>query len=907
MPEAVAQMRREASTFARELEDLNRQALEVRRNIEEQSPILGAAARQLETYREQMSTGARLTAEQSKNATHISEVLSSQGGDLGQRYLQIVRRMDDLQNPQQFISRPLLEDEREAARQRGTSDEEMERTRVVGGTRIVYPPGRRPQGAAPAPTLPPDEESTRPLPPEGRPGPQPEADDAGPLPSPADDIRPVPRPGPAPPREPRPDDRGRALEEESSRVVDAMAPEVEAHRRRAAIVRASAMNERELHREWRETQKLLTEQHRDLRQAEERFSTLDEYRKSGTINLSDREEFALDRLPGRIRDLREGMAQLRLEQEAMAEVGRSRGMVINDADQLVTPQQGGGGGGGMFGRVAGALGGAGGGGMGIGLGLRMFGTAATGGLLAAGILAGVEAFRFLNRSAETYEDTQRRIFDTGMRLGGGFDTLREQSQTALRGPLRITFEEQMQSRLALAMQMGQADAGGVQALARAYGLDVGATAGLIGRMGTLGAMPMSSPVGRAPGRPAPVPMLSTAPMADDGTRISVDSRGASGSWGPPVEPDTRSRTDRRFDVTNGDAAAMADRATDDAKAMASKALDWLGALGGGQFYADSPQPLASPRPQPGPQPGRPTPATSATPAGRTGGGIEDILARSYSASGLDQGPGGSNALMSSYMEHIGRLLEQQTAAGGAPLGNYEFGPAMMARAVDAFGDTGITPGAQLRFGAQMVGGMVQGLQAPQDTTQRGIQLRAIMQMGRGMTPEQLAEFRRSTEAQAPGGGLDPTTYTGAIATMQNMTSLDEPQRSQVMEAVLSGLTRVTGTGDMRAMTFSNMFYGGQAAPGIALNRVIEDLTRSDLSGEQRVDLNQQFRKLMEQAGSEGVPWAQDREMAGVETSVGRIARIGQSIKQGLLDFATYIEDSQAMWDERINPVVSREP
>ncbi len=206
------------------------------------------------------------------------------------------------------------------------------------------------------------------------------------------------------------------------------------------------------------------------------------------------------------------------------------------------------------------------------------------------------------------------------------------------------------------------------------------------------------------------------------------------------------------------------------------------------------------------------------------------------------------------------------------------------------------------FGAQLSGGLVQGLQNPQDPVQRGLQMRAIMQLGRDMSPEDRAKFRKSTEAIVPGGGIDITTYSGATAAMQNMSSLPDNQREPVMKAVMQAFTGVTGSGDLRAMALSNAFFGGKAAPGIALSRMWDKLNVGGLSKEENAQFAEMYQKLKKDAGGEGAPFTQDRQLELVETRVGVLKRVSQSVKGTVLDFATDIEEASAIWNDRVSPL-----
>jgi hypothetical protein len=865
-----------------------------------------------------------LSTAEAKGYRDILDLLADPkvGGQQGQEYLTLLRRIESLERPQQYISRPLLSDERETASFRRTGplrkelspaeEDELSRARMIDDVIIIPPPKPKP---GPQPAAAPDEAGGfpgEPVPvvvmpprPAERPGPQPESQPSGqaavgdygePLPAPE---RPQPKPGP------RPDlARGRAdadleaLRAEAEKLAQAMDPEIEAHRRRDAQVRASAMGERELQRAWRETRKILDEQQRDIERSESKYKELATWRHAG-IGLSAREEDALyDGLPGKIIDGRAEIKKIEVERAAIGAAAAAKGLVENESGQLAPPPP----------PPPTAAGGDDGG--------RMAAMAAMGGRVLTGVGAAVaakavyEAWQFANRAATTFEETQRRVFDTGMRLGGGFVAIRRQYVEDLEGPLKVDLAEQMQARLAMAMTSGQTDAGGAMEFARAYGLDVGSTAGVFGRIGTLGAMPMSRPVESA------VPAIETAPRARDS--VVTDSRGASGSWGDP--PAVQRPPQRSGPMTNADAAAMADDLMARVGGWLGQSRDvvggWRTRVGlvdgawekardfaeqygagvahtrGNRFDARGAPTIPPPRSAPVPE----------QPQRRTGRGMEHILASAYTAAGLSANGDAGNAMMTAFLEQAGRLMEQQTAAGGAPLGNFETGPAMLARAVTAFDGSGLTPGAQLRFGSQMVGGMVQGLQQPKDAVRRGIQMRAIMRLGNEMSPEELKDFREQTEPLAPGGGLDPTTLTGATAVMQNMTSLPGDLRTKVMEAVLGGLTQVTGGGEMRVMSMAEGFFGGQMAPAITLNKILEDLARADLPKEERVDQEKRFLALMDQAGSEKNPWVLDRQAEKAEATAGVFRQIGQSVEGGIYDLATAVERAWDTWDSRVTPI-----
>jgi hypothetical protein len=138
--------------------------------------------------------------------------------------------------------------------------------------------------------------------------------------------------------------------------------------------------------------------------------------------------------------------------------------------------------------------------------------------------------------------------------------------------------------------------------------------------------------------------------------------------------------------------------------------------------------------------------------------------------------------------------------------------------------------------------------------------------------------------------------------MQNMTSLPGNLGTKVMEAVIGGLTQVTGTGEMRVMSMAEGFFDGQMAPALALNKILEQLARADLPKEEQVDLRKRALDFFEQAGSEKKPWSLDRQAETAEATAGVFRRIGQEVEGGLYDLATALERSWDSWNSIVTPI-----
>ena len=120
-----------------------------------------------------------------------------------------------------------------------------------------------------------------------------------------------------------------------------------------------------------------------------------------------------------------------------------------------------------------------------------------------------------------------------------------------------------------------------------------------------------------------------------------------------------------------------------------------------------------------------------------------------------------------------------------------------------------------------------GVAYPPSEAAQGIQLRAVMNLGRQMTEAERAEFRRSTDREINPksgvvlGGLDLTDYTGALAAMQESSHLPPKQQRQVLRAIVDGIRAVTGKGTEAEQMFWMQAARGDAAAGITIARSVD--------------------------------------------------------------------------------------
>lgn len=696
--------------------------------------------------------------------------------------------------------------------------------------------------------------------------------------APDDDAAPeIPTSPVAPPRGRRQPAAAAADDADAARASDGRQRQLERHDdalfRTEQRKRYHILTERQLRYEWDQTTRSLRQQERELDSTERVYRRLSSFR-SKNMTLSAREAFALDsELPGRLADLRGGVRPLRLQRGLLEEEARARGHEVL-GDRLYIAGQGRGPG---LGRsFLGGLGGGFGGGSGSligGVGTFLAGTMTPAGIAAA---MGLAVGAFGARSASTYEDTQRQVFGTGMRLGN-FSGLRSTAMGQLRGPLRLQFSESMGAIMALAMQTGRTDAGSVAALARAYGLPVEATAQLIGQMGAMGMMP-GREVERRVTHDVPNPEYSQAEVARRNAYLAGSHAYLPGEGdGSPLDTRRQREARQRRLSEVGELRRRLAMATDPAaRAYLQQQLHARGAM----LEADV-MPLP-PR----------TIRQAGTERVSVGRGLPEMLAGAYRASPYRQ----NNALMSAFMEQAGHLMQIQ-GAGGAPIADFERMPAMLAAATQAFGSD-VNP----VFGARVAGGLAQGITQPKGDVLRGVALRSIMQMARQMSPEQLAAFQNDPRIrQMTGGvGIDLRSYTGATAAMQNAFALPREQGQQVLRAIAGSYRGLVGSGtEASRMFFTNQFFGGKAALGIAGESLFERLLSAE-GGRGGEDLVGQFKELMDKAGSEKAPFELDARMADVETTVGApLKQLGQGISTAVLDFADQIREAHRAWESGV--------
>lgn len=752
------------------------------------------------------------------------------------------------------------------------------------GPRIVRPatPGSPAPGTKPA-TLPPPAPGTPPPP--TSPPVTPTTPVATPQPEPARrkaaDVLGDPSPPPWPAGAPR---RKAAEVIEARRAIDAQfRADGDEQLNLTNLKRRDLVTDSALQRSWREGTRTLRDHTKELQQAQVELRRYEAYQQQGV--LYPNEAVAVERLRTRVGALRDAIQETSGRQTQIATEWERRGYSVR-GDALSMARRPPGPLRTFMGGLGGGLGGGGGSVLGAGMGLL------AGTLTPAGIAAslGLAIGAFGARSAETYEDTQRLIFDTGMRLGGGFGGLRRTAMGGLRGPLHLQFRESVGAVMALAMQTGQTDAGSVAAFARAYGLPVEATAQIIGQMGALGVMPRTrterTVLPMPPRRglettPAAV-MPAAAPRQEGLPSVGeLVSELASKAWSViAAGPGTAHSSDEVVALMRSrgaQAAALDPRAQ--ARARFAELRERLHA-------ERDPQNRRALREAMRRQWGR---MTHRDVVERTvGRGLPEMIAGAYAASPYR----GNNALMSAFLEQSGRLMQVQ-AAGGAPIIDFERMPAMLSAATRAYG-ADVNPA----FGARLAGGVVQGIQQPQGDVLRGVALRAVMQLGRTLSPEQLAAFQNDPKIrQMTGGvGIDLRSYTGAQAAMQNAFSLPREQAQQVIRAIASSYRGLVGSGTEASRLFFTQMFGGKAALGIAGEHLFEQLLSAE-GGRGGGDLVGQFKDLLGQAGGEGAPFLNDARITEVQTTVGApLKQLGQGITEAVLDFADQIRDAQRVWE-----------
>jgi hypothetical protein len=251
-----------------------------------------------------------------------------------------------------------------------------------------------------------------------------------------------------------------------------------------------------------------------------------------------------------------------------------------------------------------------------------------------------------------------------------------------------------------------------------------------------------------------------------------------------------------------------------------------------------------------------------------------------------------------------RLFQLQ-AAGGAPIAEEAFGrmPAMLAEASNIYGPHPFA----IPHGARLVGSMMQAFSQPQDETMRGVFLRAILERGRQMTPEERERFRAGTEGLV-SGGLDLTRYEHARAALESFPAMKGEQFQEIAPALVEAFRGVGGNGQMAEMMLSRMT--GSPKLGIELNRYLEKLMSAQQGTPAYAEASQNFIEnmakamgKMKDAGTEASPFMQETEELLEKLRAGQpLKLLGQAIKDEVLDFVGAINDAHSEWRREVAPM-----
>lgn len=859
MTSAVGRIQTQAGSLSGQVQGLKQDSAALVGELKRVDAQARAAAETLAKYRSTVAAGGTLTEKQLSDVSGLKEFIVARGGAPGQAFVSQFERELGGGAPQRtgadraaamaapprgpVLPRPAVVAPMPDSGPRGLSAaeqaaylarggytaEQLARARLLKPGTLYIPPEQQRKSRSSPPT-----------------------DGQGPE-LPEQSVAP-PSSAPAPPgSSPRP---------ASSTRDSATAENVEALQRRDAAQRAFGLTERALRAEWTTTTRQLREQSRELDKTEASYVRLKRI-EDDRGRLSSTQQRQLEELPTKITDLRQGFRALRVDRDVLAQEAGRRGYEVY-GDRLFGPERSragalrsfmGGLGGGLGGGGGSLLGGAGG---------LLAGTMTPAGLAAS---LGLALGAFAVHSGDVHEQTQRGVFATGMRLGGGFGNLRRTATAGLHGPLKLQFAETLAAVQALAMQTGQTDASGVTALARAYGLPVEATAQLVGQMGAAGIMPRATVTQRRiqiPGTPdrmvqLPTPMQTlAAPFYAGATAVNTLT-----APGMPIRSMFRTALNLLADPFNTGKQLVQDGAI-------SKGL-----AGAVKLIADPANTSGAMARRMMSIPGRP--AVDRVVETRTGRGLPEILASGYRSTGYT-----NNALMSAYLQQVGNLIKTQ-GAGGAPIRDFDRMPSMLSAGIRMFG-----PDVAPQFGAELAGGVVRGITTPPGAVQRGVALRAIMQMGR--------ETGRKFTLDGVGE-VDPRSYTGATALMQNAFSLPDGQRQAVLRAVAGAYRGLVGKGTDASGQFFTKMFGGKAAMGLMADKGFEDLIDAKPGADGGGGLVDMFKKLTGDAGSEATPFMNDARIAELETKVGEpLKRLSQALTTAVMDFSDEIRNTQAAWE-----------
>jgi len=682
------------------------------------------------------------------------------------------------------------------------------------------------------------------------------------------------------PREPQTADDVRR---DADAVAETVDDQAQSYERLSDRQRLATLSAKGFRTEWDELTRALRIQERELGTAQGQFERLGHLRQGG-IQLGPREQFAYDRLPSRIQDLEQGLAALHRDRETLEAEAERRGLEVAGDRLRERPQVATGGGGG--GRaVAGAfLSGAGFGGGSVGGTLA---GAALGWLnpwTAAASLAGLGVGFALSDSG-SYVDSQRATFDAAMRLGGPGD-LRAAAEAGLDGPAHLRYRDTIQNRVAF---HGRRDLDDVPELGRAYGLPPEAVSGSIARIGRLGVLPGA----RAAARTVEI----SVPRAES-PRVPIERRPRPSTEAPPVDEEAMRRTALQGLDVNADLLRQYVM-SDSGPAEYPSSLE-IGATG------VRPGALGELRTA-----GRALPAHSLDPTTVLGsrqvrtGGMAGTLAGAYQSSVYGSLPDyRSDARMEEFLEQSARLYGMQ--GEGAPLRDFALVPTLLSTATRAM-RTGAEDELAPDFAADRVGAYMKTVAAPQGDVASGIALRAVLELGRRMSPEEREEFRRATDVANGGiaiGGLDITNYTDAEAAQRNVFALPPQQRDQIQRALIEGRQRVTGKGTAAELEYLSGQIGN---PLIAhdVQRMQQQLLEARPGSAAAVDLQQKIQEKIDAAEKEASPFLQDISKEELAIRLEQPFKdAGQRVKALLFDLADAVTEGVAYWDTNVGPLAT---
>lgn len=463
-----------------------------------------------------------------------------------------------------------------------------------------------------------------------------------------------------------------------------------------------------------------------------------------------------------------------------------------------------------------------------------------GGLLMGGLSAPMAIAAGLTATAGwavsnsgTDVDLRRLIFDTGTTLGGGYAGLRADAVGAMGAPHWLNPRESLGARLALARRTGRTDYHKIAALARGYGLPIVQTTDMIAQMGTLGPLPYASGF---------TAFTATRPsQARDVLNAAGSHHGVYGSL--------------EFK---------------DSSAIKSYILD--GVLPNGKSTAI-----------PGPSTAKPVRISEVS-------GIAEIVAKGYQKSAYASLPvDRRDALMGSYAQQVARLTQIQAMNGGV-VRNFESAPDLLSTATRFYG-----PEISPDIPAQRVGAFMQGIQAPKNDIVRGVQMRAIMNLGREMSPEELSEFRKATSKNVEGG-VDLRDITHARYAMQNVFSLPPAQKDMILRAIGKARRSTFGNEGLERAQLTEFEGGGSAAVGIELQQLWDKFLKSTPGSAASVDLTQKMQEKLKNADDEADPFKDDLSVEKTTVAATHaIKSIGLNIREAVMELiSSVLEASDAL-------------